>query len=204
MAATSSSIAIQNRECRRVTMPRVWFDETLEDQLLREGSRARSSRALVGARLFQSGGVLREEIVSDGEDGANPSRCRHCKRGVTLHNATVRFGTWEGAGKRRAASQETQLTDVSTQPFESKGGSIWRGLFVRCRCRSCLRVPVFALSYPVHAASDIAVADEPDQTGPVIETREEVVMLQRRRRSRSTKSQAQWKSLREKICSSGR
>jgi hypothetical protein len=23
--------------------------------------------------------------AGDGEDGANPSRCRHCKRGVTLH-----------------------------------------------------------------------------------------------------------------------
>ena len=30
------------------------------------------------------------EIISDGEDGAKPSRCRHCKRGVILHNATVR------------------------------------------------------------------------------------------------------------------
>ena len=38
--------------------------------------------------------------VSDGEDGANPSRCRHCKRGVTLQNATVCLGTWEGAEKQ--------------------------------------------------------------------------------------------------------
>ena len=62
------------------------------------------------------------EIISDGEDGAKPSRCRHCKRGVILQKVTVCLGTWEGAGERRSASQETQLTDVSTQPFESKGG----------------------------------------------------------------------------------
>jgi hypothetical protein len=37
--------------------------------------------------------------VSDGEDGATPSRCRHCKRGVTLPDATVCLGTWEGAEK---------------------------------------------------------------------------------------------------------
>jgi hypothetical protein len=30
------------------------------------------------------------EIISDGEDGVKPSRCRHCKRGVILHFATVR------------------------------------------------------------------------------------------------------------------
>ncbi len=65
---------------------------------------------------------FREATVSDGEDGAKPSRCRHCKRGVILQYATVRFGAWEGAGKRRSASQETQLMDVSIQPFESKGG----------------------------------------------------------------------------------
>lgn len=60
--------------------------------------------------------------AGDGEDGASPSRCRHCKRGVTLQHATVRFGAWEGAGTRRSASQDTQPAVDSTQPFEHKGG----------------------------------------------------------------------------------
>jgi len=46
---------------------------------------------------YYSGGILKVHTVSDGEDGANPSRCRHCKRGVTLPNATVCLSTWEGA-----------------------------------------------------------------------------------------------------------
>ena len=32
--------------------------------------------------IHQSGRECQNQAVSDGEDGANPSRCRHCKRGV--------------------------------------------------------------------------------------------------------------------------
>jgi len=79
-------------------------------------------------------------IVSDGEDGARPSRCRHCKRGVILQKVTVCFGTWEGAGERRSASQDTQLIDVSIQPFESKGGSyvVWPLVSIRFVLLVCM------------------------------------------------------------------
>ena len=43
-----------------------------------------------GTLLFTRRGAQRE-IISDGEDGVKPSRCRHCKRGVILHNATDQF-----------------------------------------------------------------------------------------------------------------
>lgn len=50
-----------------------------------------------GCRAMNQTGddVNREEVefrrnaAGDGEDGASPSRCRHCKRGVTLQHATV-------------------------------------------------------------------------------------------------------------------
>jgi hypothetical protein len=42
----------------------------------------------------------------------------------------VRIRAWEGAETRRSASQETHPAVDSTQPFEHKGGSLWRGLFV--------------------------------------------------------------------------
>jgi hypothetical protein len=42
-------------------------------------------------------------------------------------NATGCFGTWEGVGDRRSASQETRLTDVSYSPFELKGGGNEKG-----------------------------------------------------------------------------
>ena len=46
------------------------------------------------------GEKCQEDAVSVGEDGANPSRCRHCKRGVTLSCCHCVPSTWEGAGKR--------------------------------------------------------------------------------------------------------
>ena len=87
------------------------------------GVRARSTRIKKRARNHRST-ECQEDAVSVGEDGAKPSRCRHCKRGVTLPLRHCVPSTWEGAGKRRSASQETQLTDISIQPFESKGGFV--------------------------------------------------------------------------------
>jgi hypothetical protein len=46
--------------------------------------------SFVKARYFLIRRRAQREIISDGEDGANPSRCRHCKRGAILHFATVR------------------------------------------------------------------------------------------------------------------
>lgn len=82
---------------------------------------ASTAVAAAYARLQQNCSWMVEAL---GEDGAKPSRYRHCKRGVTLQRATVRSGVWEGVESRRSASQETQLSDNSTDPFEFKGGSV--------------------------------------------------------------------------------
>jgi hypothetical protein len=38
-----------------------------------------------GDDVLQEEVAFRRSAAGDGEDGANPSRCRHCKRGVALH-----------------------------------------------------------------------------------------------------------------------
>src|SRR2546430_5361906 len=110
-----------------------------------------------GTVAHQQGEFLEEEALSDGEDGAKPSRCRHCKRGVSPQfshwlpppfpppeRGRRRWGCWEGVGKRGSASQETRLSTNSTQPFEHKGGGscavFWRrSSLSRCGCHTVPR-----------------------------------------------------------------
>jgi hypothetical protein len=58
-----------------------------------------------------------------GKFGENPTRSRHCKRGVFLHGDShpLLQREWEGEGKRRSSSQETCLFCVCTDFLRVKG-----------------------------------------------------------------------------------
>ena len=77
----------------------------------------------------------------------------------------------EGAGERRSASQDTQLTDDSVQPFESKGGlGMWSGN----RYRSVVFSVCAFLSLPI-IGSTLAFGEEASDAEPVLETREVII-----------------------------